>query len=123
MLLPEARHISCSGLKWCIRIGMIGFVMQSPNQMISKPMIAEEVGLGLAVRGVPEEEIKERVNDTLRIASEDAAVAYLEGKGCTVTYPDLPDFIAHVQQYYADHPEQTETWNMELYEEIQALAK
>ncbi len=45
----------------------IGFVMQSPNQMISKPMIAEEVGLGLAVRGVPEEEIRERVNDTLRI--------------------------------------------------------
>ncbi|MBR1558819.1 MAG: sialic acid TRAP transporter substrate-binding protein SiaP [Clostridia bacterium] len=63
------------------------------------------------------------VNDTLRIASEEAAIAYLEGKGCTVTYPDLPDFIAHVQQYYADHPEQTETWNMELYEEIQALAK
>ena len=64
-----------------------------------------------------------KVNDTLRIASEDAAIAYLEGKGCTVTYPDLEDFRAHVQQYYADHPEQTETWNMELYEEIQALAK
>ena len=52
-----------------------------------------------------------------------AAIAYLEGKGCTVTYPDLPDFIAHVQQYYADHPEQTETWNMDLYNEIQALAE
>ena len=63
------------------------------------------------------------VNDTLRIASEEAAVAYLEGKGCTVTYPDLPDFIAHVQQYYADHPEQTETWDMDLYNEIQALAE
>ena len=63
------------------------------------------------------------VNDTLRIASEDAAIAYLEGKGCTVTYPDLPDFIAHVQQYYADHPEQTEAWNMDLYNEIQALAE
>ena len=64
-----------------------------------------------------------KVNDTLRIASEEAAVAYLEGKGCTVTYPDLPDFIAHVQQYYADHPEQTETWDMDLYNEIQALAE
>ena len=29
----------------------IGLVMQSPNQMISKPMITEEVGLGLTVRG------------------------------------------------------------------------
>ena len=45
----------------------IGLVMQNPNQMISKAMIYEEVALGLAVRGVPEEEIKERVYDTLKI--------------------------------------------------------
>lgn len=45
----------------------IGLVMQSPNQMISKPMIFDEVALGLAVRGVPEEEIKERVYKTLKI--------------------------------------------------------
>lgn len=45
----------------------IGLVMQSPNQMISKPMIYEEVALGLQVRGVPEEEIKERVYKTLKI--------------------------------------------------------
>lgn len=45
----------------------IGMVMQSPNQMISKPMIFDEVALGLTVRGVPEEEIKERVHKTLKI--------------------------------------------------------
>lgn len=45
----------------------IGMVMQSPNQMISKPMIFDEVALGLVVRGVPEEEIKERVYKTLKI--------------------------------------------------------
>lgn len=45
----------------------IGLVMQNPNQMISKAMIYDEVALGLAVRGVPEEEIKERVYDTLKI--------------------------------------------------------
>jgi len=45
----------------------IGLVMQNPNQMISKPMIFDEVALGLAVRGVPAEEIKERVNETLKI--------------------------------------------------------
>ena len=45
----------------------IGLVMQSPNQMISKPMIFDEVALGLKVRGVSEEEIKERVNKTLKI--------------------------------------------------------
>ena len=45
----------------------IGYVMQNPNQMISKPMIYDEVALGLAVRGVPEEEVKERVYETLKI--------------------------------------------------------
>ena len=45
----------------------IGLVMQSPNQMISKPMIRDEVGLGLTVRGVPEEEVNARVEKTLKI--------------------------------------------------------
>lgn len=45
----------------------IGIVMQNPNQMISKSMIFDEVALGLQVRGVPEEEIKERVYETLKI--------------------------------------------------------
>ncbi|MCR5510970.1 MAG: ABC transporter ATP-binding protein [Lachnospiraceae bacterium] len=45
----------------------IGLVMQNPNQMISKSMIYDEVALGLQVRGVPEDEIKERVNRALRI--------------------------------------------------------
>lgn len=46
---------------------VIGLVMQNPNQMISKAMIYDEVALGLKVRGVPEEEIKERVYHTLKI--------------------------------------------------------
>ncbi|MCR5716706.1 MAG: ABC transporter ATP-binding protein [Lachnospiraceae bacterium] len=45
----------------------VGYVMQNPNQMISKAMIYDEVALGLTVRGVPEEEIKERVYETLKI--------------------------------------------------------
>lgn len=45
----------------------IGLVMQSPNQMISKPMIYDEVALGLRVREAAEETIKERVFETLKI--------------------------------------------------------
>ena len=45
----------------------IGLVMQNPNQMISKPMIFDEVALGLKVRGIPDEEIKDRVLETLEI--------------------------------------------------------
>ena len=49
------------------RADKIGIVMQNPNQMISKAMIFDEVALGLKVRGIPEDEIKERVYNTLKI--------------------------------------------------------
>lgn len=45
----------------------IGYVMQNPNQMISKPMIYDEVAFGLRNRGLSEEEIRPRVEDALRI--------------------------------------------------------
>ncbi|WP_144489719.1 ABC transporter ATP-binding protein [Bacillus sp. WP8] len=45
----------------------IGVVMQNPNQMISKQMIFDEVALGLVLRGVKEEEIKERVERVLKV--------------------------------------------------------
>ena len=48
------------------RADRIGYVMQNPNQMISQTMIFDEVALGLRTRGVPEEEIRPRVEETLR---------------------------------------------------------
>lgn len=45
----------------------IGFVMQNPNQMLCKPMIYDEVALGLRLNGVPENEIKDRVNHACSI--------------------------------------------------------
>ena len=45
----------------------IGFVMQNPNQMISKTMVYVEVAFGLKIRGLSDSEIKERVEETLRI--------------------------------------------------------
>ncbi|MDU4935028.1 MAG: ABC transporter ATP-binding protein [Peptostreptococcaceae bacterium] len=45
----------------------IGFVMQNPNQMISKSMIFDEVAFGLRIRGYSEEEVKERVYKVLEI--------------------------------------------------------
>ena len=49
------------------RAEFIGFVMQNPNQMISKNLIFDEVALGLRLRGVAEEEIKQRVEKVLEI--------------------------------------------------------
>ncbi len=49
------------------RAEFIGFVMQNPNQMISKNLIFDEVALGLRLCGVKEEEIKERVEQVLQV--------------------------------------------------------
>ena len=45
----------------------IGYVMQDPNQMISKTMIYDEVALGLQRSGLTEEQIREKVEATLRV--------------------------------------------------------
>lgn len=55
------------GLSIKQRADRIGYVMQNPNQMISKTMIFDEVALGLRNRGVSEQEIRPRVEEALRI--------------------------------------------------------
>ena len=45
----------------------VGYVMQNPNQMISSVMIFDEVAMGLRLRGVPEDEVKTRVEKALDI--------------------------------------------------------
>lgn len=49
------------------RAEIIGLVMQNPNQMISKPLIFDEVALGLRLRQVPEDKITARVEKVLKV--------------------------------------------------------
>ena len=49
------------------RAQRIGYVMQNPNQMISKPMIWDEVEMALMAGNMSAEERKERVEETLKI--------------------------------------------------------
>lgn len=49
------------------RAQRIGYVMQNPNQMISKPMIWDEVEMALLSSDMTAEERKERVEETLKI--------------------------------------------------------
>ena len=49
------------------RAAAVGYVMQNPNQMISKPMIWDEVEMALLQMNMSAEERKERVEETLKI--------------------------------------------------------
>lgn len=48
------------------RAERVGYVLQNPNQMISTNRIFDEVALGLRLRGISEEDIKERVYQALK---------------------------------------------------------
>ncbi len=61
------RGENIQGLSIKERAEIIGLVMQNPNQMISKPMIYDEVALGLRLRNFPEEQIAPRVEKVLKI--------------------------------------------------------
>ena len=61
----KGRDLSSLSIKE--RADHIGYVMQDPNQMISKSFLFDEVALGLRLRGVPEEETARRVEKTLKI--------------------------------------------------------
>ena len=64
-LLMDGRDIGADSIRE--RAAHIGYVMQNPNQMISKTMIFDEVALGLARLGLGPEETRRRVEDTLRV--------------------------------------------------------
>ena len=67
----QSGTLGFTGLDWPSlslkeRADHVGYVMQNPNQMISKPMIFDEVAMGLRNRNVPEEEIRPRVEQALK---------------------------------------------------------
>ena len=61
-------------------------------------------------------------NDTNRIAQEEECVDFLLEQGCTVTYPDINEFKTYASNWYADHPDVTADWDMDLYNRIQEAA-
>ena len=48
------------------RSSYVGYVMQNPNHMICEKMIYDEVALGLRLRNIDEEKIKEKVHSVLK---------------------------------------------------------
>ena len=65
-ILLEGKDLSPLSIKE--RAERISYVMQNPNQMITKPMIKDEVALGLVLKGgISQEEIDRRVEKALKV--------------------------------------------------------
>lgn len=62
-ILLEGQDMEALSIKE--RAEHIGYVMQNPNQMISKSFLFDEVAFGLRLRGVSEPEVEERANAAL----------------------------------------------------------
>jgi len=62
-------------------------------------------------------------NDKTRIEKESKLVEFFESKGLIVTYPDVAEFRAKVQQAYAANTKMISTWDMDLYNKVQSMAK
>ncbi len=62
-------------------------------------------------------------NDKARIENENSKVAFFEKEGLTVTHPDIDSFRKNVQAAYAANSKLTATWDMDLYNKVQALAE
>jgi tripartite ATP-independent transporter DctP family solute receptor len=60
--------------------------------------------------------------DQQNLKAEAELVKFFETKGLKVTKPDLKKFKKQVQDTYLKDPEMVKTWDMKLYNQIQALA-
>jgi energy-coupling factor transporter ATP-binding protein EcfA2 len=126
VVLCEGKTLEGQSIKE--RAEIIGLVMQNPNQMISKSLIYDEVALGLRLRKVPEEEIKGRVDEVLKVCGllpfvdwPIAALSYGQKKRVTIAsilvlnpkilildeptagqdyhhYSDIMDFLKEINQ-------------------------
>ena len=62
-------------------------------------------------------------NDKTRLEAEARLVEFFEGEGLTVTTPDINEFRENVQAAYAANTKMVSSWDMDLYEQVQSLAK
>ena len=61
----EGKDITHDSIR--LRAKNIGYVMQNPNQMISQSKIFDEIALGIKNTGLTEEEIQNKVYETLKV--------------------------------------------------------
>ena len=68
-------------------------------------------------------EAARKVCDETNLKAEAELLSYFKSQGMTVVKPDKDAFIKYAQKMYLDNKSISGTWDMELFKEVQALAK
>ncbi len=68
-------------------------------------------------------EVAREVCDSTNLAAEAELVEFFKSEGMTVLVPDKASFIERAQKMYLENKEISGSWDMELFEKVQTLAK
>jgi len=60
--------------------------------------------------------------DEVILKNEAELIAFFENEGLTITYPDVDAFSTYAHNYYVENNLTTD-WDMDVYNQIQELAK
>jgi len=64
-----------------------------------------------------------KVCDDTNLKAESELLSFFKSKGMTIVKPDKEAFIKYAQKMYLDNKSISGTWDMKLFNEVQALAK
>ncbi len=68
-------------------------------------------------------EVAREICDSTNLAAEAELVDFFKGEGMTILVPDKAAFIERAQKMYLENKEISGSWDMELFEKVQTLAK
>lgn len=83
----------------------------------------QKLGSDLQQKVLDAMEVARKACDEQTQKSEQELVSFFKEQGLSIYEADVEAFRNHVLQKYLDNKEMTSTWDMDLFDEIQALAK
>lgn len=83
----------------------------------------QSLGADIQAKVLQALEVAREVCDSTNLAAEAELVEFFKGEGMTVIVPDKAAFMEHAQKMYLENKEISGSWDMELFEKVQASGK
>jgi TRAP-type C4-dicarboxylate transport system substrate-binding protein len=83
----------------------------------------QSLGADIQAKVLQALEVAREVCDSTNLAAEAELVEFFKGEGMTVIVPDKAAFMERAQKMYLENKEISGSWDMELFEKVQASGK